>query len=176
MSMTFIASHTVTSSTEATVVFSSIPGTHTDLVAFISARTPRAAANDAVRLTVNSGVAPVAKRTYANVGAGNTVDTGAEPLINGNTSTANAYSNAELYIGDYAGEDHKPYIVNGTVENNATQAFVYWMGGSFPTGSAITSITFDADVSAYFSVGSKFYLYAITAGPDSGGNVTVTGS
>jgi hypothetical protein len=172
MSMTFIDFHEVTSGTEATVTFSNIPQEHTDLVVFVAARTPRAATNDGILMTVNGGGSSVAKLTYANVGAGVTVASSTAFLINANSSTSGAFSNVEIYIGDYAGEDHKPYIINGVVENNAQQAFPHWSGGSFSTTSAISSITFDAEVDAYFSIGSKFYLYGITAGSD--GTTTVS--
>lgn len=173
MSMTLIQKRTVDNTTTATVVFSVIPQTYTDLVLFASARTPRPATNDAFTINVNSGVTVVAKRTYANIGAGLVVDTNSGLLINGNSSTSGVFSNVEIYIGDYAGGDHKPFIFNGVVENNAQQAFPFWGGGSFSTLSPITSITLDAETDPYFTIGSTFALYGITAGSD--GVTSVTG-
>lgn len=173
MSMTLISKYTVSTTTEATVVFSNIPQTHTDLVIFASARTPRAAVNDGFTINVNSGVTVVAKRTYAVVGSSTPVDASGGIIANASSSTSNLFSNSEIYIGDYAGSDHKPFIVNAVVENNAAQALLSWIGGSFSTLSPITSITLDAESDPYFTIGSTFALYGITAGSD--GVTSVTG-
>lgn len=171
--MTLINSYEVTGSTEANVEFTSIPNTFTDLVVYASVRTPRSAVNDAMFFVVNGSVNSTSKRTYANVGASTPVDTGNTILVNGNTSTAGAFANIEIYIGDYAGDDGKPYIASTVAENNAQQALLSWMGGSYNT-TAITSIKFYAEVATYFSVGCKFYLYGISAGSDGSTTVTAT--
>jgi hypothetical protein len=141
-----IASVTVTSSTAASMEFTSIPGTYTDLILLISARSNRATAEDGLGLRLNSITSGY---TYKNLTAnGSTVasaNTNFEQTWSSRIPAANAtgstFSSNMAYFPNYAGSTAKSYMVDGVTENNGTEAYMVMEAISNTTTAAITSIT-----------------------------------
>ena len=147
---TKIASVTVGSGGASTIDFNSIPATYTDLVVKMSARLNVSGEYDTIRMTINS-----ATSTYNNIllynadnAVGFTSVSGQAQLrwlnsVNGTTSTANSFSNWELYIPNYAGSTAKSMSVDAVTENNATTGQANTLAAGLWSGtSAITNISF----------------------------------
>ena len=168
---TLISSNTLSSSA-ASVTFSSIPSTYTDLVLRISARMSNGGATDSVLdLEFNSSTAA----NYSNTnlrGDGSTAasnrytTTTAFPYLrftysmNGSATTASTFNNGEIYIPNYAGSTNKVASNFSVLENNATAAGLNAGAGLWQITSAITQIKISTSSDTYAS-GSSFYLYGI---------------
>ena len=154
---TLIASNTLGSSA-ASVTFSAIPQTYTDLVLRVSARS--STTNNA-QVSFN-GV--TTNRSYTMLRGESTVgnERGASmPIIGLTTSdfTANTFNSYELYFPSYTAANFKPLSSIGTEENNSSSNFENRIAAAlWSDTSAITSITING---GDFVSGSSFYLYGI---------------
>lgn len=164
---TLIASNTLTSSA-ASVTFSSIPATYTDLVLKWSIRTNRSATADTIKLILNSDTATNYSQTtiqglgtatqsvqytlldYSHLGAGNA-----------DTTTSNTFSNGELYLPNYTGTNKKAYSSINAQETNATAAQIWGNAHLWQGTAAVTGMTLSPNVGPNFVSGSSFFLYGI---------------
>ena len=160
---------TVTVSTAvATISFTSIPATYTDLVLKVSLRTDRSNTNDSCSIYFNSDTtaANYSFKTLYGDGtsaASNSGSTyiGALAYISAASATANTFGNTEFYIPNYAGSTQKSVSVDSVGENNAT-ANLYNLGGYAWTGTAaITGITIVTANGPNFVQYSTASLYGI---------------
>ena len=164
-----IASNTVGSGGVATVTFSSIPATYTDLLIKISARDSISSTRTVAAVTFNSSTANYSSKVVYGVNgdfegseSGGSTSTG-WTYVTGDTATASTFSNTELYIPNYTTSNNKSVSNDATAETNSTSAGVVALAGSlWSDSSAITSITFTASSSATFMQHSTFYLYGIS--------------
>ena len=162
-----IASNTLGSSA-ASVTFSSIPATYTDLVVRVSARAD--ITNRNLKITFNN-TSPSAT-TYSRVllyGTGSAAtsifDASVETFaVFGGTVqssyTANTFSSTEIYIPSYTVSQNKPIGAFGTTENNATESIVTAGAGLWRDTSTINRIDL-APNSGNFVSGSTFWLYGL---------------
>ena len=156
---TLIASNTVGSGGVATVTFSSIPGTYTDLCLMLSARSSRANTNDTLTLQLNS-TNITGRRLYGD-GLSAASDTVPQILPPAATSTGNTFGNTSFYIPNYAStSQYKSVSIDDTMENNATASYMDMIAGLYSSNSAVTSITLDLD-NGNFVQYSTAYLYGI---------------
>lgn len=169
---TLISSNVLTSSA-ASVTFSAIPSTYTDLVLRASVRSISGTATYSnIILTYNGDTATNYSRVYLT-GDGSTatstlLSNQVRFLMNrasdGATATANSFSNWELYVPSYTLSQNKPFSVFSATETNATAADLNAGSGLWRNTSAITSITLADGAtsgSTAFASGSSFYLYGI---------------
>jgi hypothetical protein len=161
---TLIASNTLTTA-GLSVTFSSIPATYTDLVLRVSARTANAIATRTTRLRLNGLSTTIYSYTLIDGDGSSATSTRASNttesplLVNGNSATANTFSNTEIYIPNYAGTTQKPISTAYVGENNATAAALGAVASLVNLTSAVTSL--EISNTSNFSVGSSFYLYGI---------------
>lgn len=166
MATTFeLIDKSILGSNAASVTFSSIPSTYTDLQLVYSYRGTN---GDPIRgffISVNGSTSSFTNRYLRGFSTG--VDSGsiARYLGEGNTagSTSNTFSSAQIYFPNYAGSNNKSFSVDWATEANAGSGFSATLGfvaGLWSNTAAITSIgiAFDADSIAS---GSSFYLYGI---------------
>jgi hypothetical protein len=159
-----IASNDLTATT-ASVTFSSIPQGYTDLCIKATMRTDRAATEDPVTITFNSGGTYSERRLWAN---GTSVDSYSGSTIEaqyavGATSTANTFNNFEMYIPNYTSTSTaKSLSYDSVSENNGNPAYAVLLAGLWTKSpqEAISSITFDP-VYGNFVANSTFTLYGI---------------
>jgi hypothetical protein len=159
-----IESKTLASAT-ASVTFTSIPQTFTDLVLKYSSRQGAENAHN-IRFNGDSGA------NYAHLmlgGDGSSVSsgttTGANQIvargINPSGATANIFGNVEFYIPNYANTTkYKSVTVDGVNENAANEIYCGLVTGLWNSTSAITSILIEArdgNLAQY----SVFQLYGI---------------
>jgi hypothetical protein len=163
-----IASSTVGAGGAASIDFTSIPQTYTDLVVKVSARNDAATTVGGLWIQFNGSSANLSARVLYGTGsaAGSFSDTTVFAYSDAASATANTFSNVEYYIPNYAGSNNKSLSVDSVMENNATAASSALTAGLWSNTSAITSIkllTFNNSNSAAanFVQYSTAYLYGV---------------
>jgi hypothetical protein len=166
---TLIASNTLSTSA-ASVTFSSIPATYTDLVLKFSARCDAAGSTSAdLKLELNADSSSLYSDTSltgdgTNAGsarASNQAFIGFSNGIAGNSTTANTFSSNEIYIPAYLVSQNKPLSNFNAVEHNATAARLRATAGLYRSTSVITSAKLTPEAGSSFVSGSSFFLYGI---------------
>jgi len=165
---TKIASVTVGAGGAASIDFSSIPQTYTDLCIKISARTARATPQDSFRVTLNATNASYSYVRLYNDGSaspGSDIDSGNSYLTtgytNGNTGTANTFGSTEIYFTNYTSSANKSVYSDGISENNATTAYAGLVSALWANSAAITSIKIEGATGATILQYSTATLYGI---------------
>jgi len=162
---TLISSNTLGSNT-ASVTFSSIPNTYTDLVLKCSSR--NSVGNSEIRITLNNSTASNYSYTYL-LGYGTGVDSaraGSASYIYsiGATSsqTSSTFSNTEIYIPSYTASQNKIVSSFGTNEDNSSSGSdLGAVSGLWRVTDAISTITLTPGASGNFVTNSSFFLYGI---------------
>jgi hypothetical protein len=164
---TLIASNTLSSSA-ASVTFSSIPGTYTDLVLRVTGRTDAAQVNDGLAIRFNGGTSGYSRTAVTGNGSAaassrNSSQAYAIPYdeINGNNATSSSFGSQELYIPSYTSSNSKPFSSVGAGETNAATAYMGADALLSNLTSAITSISIIPSNGSNFLSGSSFFLYGI---------------
>lgn len=163
-----LISSNVLSTTAASVTFSAIPSTMTDLVIRGSARSDIADTDRELQVWLNGSTALNYSYTRltstgsasASSRASNNDYINGYKGVSGSTSTSNTFADFEIYIPNYAGSTNKPLSIFGANENNTTAAYIYTLAGLRSVTDAITSISMRPQTSNFVS-GSSFYLYGI---------------
>jgi len=166
---TLIEAKTLASSA-ASVIFSAIPATYTDLVLKWSARTDASGSQyDSIYMKFNGNSANYSRTTLRGNGATASSQqassqTEANILISASapTGTSNTFSNVEIYIPSYTVSQNKPFSSFSAQENNTTTAFIFGNANLWSNTSAITSIALTPEIGPNFVSGSSFYLYGIS--------------
>jgi hypothetical protein len=162
-----LISSNVLSSSAASVTFSAIPATYTDLVLRMSIRASASAGTRQLQLVFNSDSSALYSVTqlegdgataYSQRGSANTSTTLA--TFNANTSTANTFSNFEIYIPSYTASQSKPMSFDTALEDNATTAYRSVSAQLYRSNTAISTILIRPS-STDFMATSSFYLYGI---------------
>lgn len=160
----------VLDTTAASVTFSNIPSSYTDLCLKFSARSGRAQGFLTDSLVVQfNGIATgySARYLYVNSGSSIIAATGSggtftSGSVNSNDSTASTFGNSTLYIYNYAGSTNKATWSYGTSPiNNSTGFYMSIATGLWSNTSAITSMVLTTATGTNYQAGSTFYLYGI---------------
>jgi hypothetical protein len=149
MATTFelISSVTVGSGGAASIDFTSIPSTYTDLCIKASLRDTNAGAHIDGGLKFNDATSNYTWRRLLGNGASASSATGnTDPLIyawihNGAGSTSSTFSNIDIYIPNYAGSTNKSVSIDAVDENNGTTAYADLTAGLWANTAAITKIS-----------------------------------
>lgn len=167
---TLISSQTL-STTAASVTFSSIPSTYTDLVLRISARGDSSGqSSETINLTINSNTATNYSQTriYNSGGtATSSRDTNLQPLpivrpMTATGSTTATFGNAEIYIPSYTVSQNKPIGILATAETNNSSVITNVVeAGLWRNTATISTLLLAPATSSNFVSGSSFYLYGI---------------
>ena len=175
MAITKIQTVTVGSGGAASIDFTSIPGTMTDLMLVMSLRTSDSGTSwTSANLTINGVTTNQTARFLYGAGSGSgasSTNTVIDAWVNSGNSTANTFNNASIYIPNYAGSTNKSFSVDLVTENNTTTALQIIEAGLWSSSAAITSLSY-APASGSLVQYSSATLYGITKG--SSGGVTVS--
>ena len=167
-----LISSNVLSSSAASVTFSSIPATFTDLVLRISARGSFGSTTSTLQGTYNSSTTNYSGTYLEGYGAGtpssgrNAVGTSAFYAggITGAAATSNTFGSTEIYIPSYTVSQNKPASSYSVAENNTSVQYDSQIGvvaNLWRDTTAISSITMSCNSGSFLS-GSSFYLYGIS--------------
>jgi hypothetical protein len=152
--------------TTASVTFSSIPATYTDLLLKISSRNNDIYNEIHFRFNGNSGSNYSGLNLYGN---GSITQSSSSSSISSlqnltvqsvSTQTASTFGNVELYIPNYTSSNNKSISADGVQENNATSAQTMLGAGLWAQTAAITSIEAFPSIGSFVQY-STFYLYGI---------------
>jgi len=169
--MVAIQTVTVGSGGAASIEFTNIPQTYTDLVIKASLRDTRtdSPVTD-VALTFNNSATGYSMRMIYGDGssAGSASSSGASRITgfyeNTNQTTSNTFSNIEIYIPNYTSSNNKSVSIDGVAENNATTIYSSLVAGLWADSSAITSIKLVPAVgSLSYAQYSTATLYGVTS-------------
>ena len=143
-----IATVTVGSGGAATIDFTSIPSTYTDLVLKFSLRTINTSSNYlSAFVTFNGSSTGYSQRMAYGTGSSALSASGSGSYIDwsayGSTTaaTASTFGNGEIYIPNYAGSANKSTSADSVSENNATNSIVALTAGLWSNTAAINQIT-----------------------------------
>jgi hypothetical protein len=158
----------VLGSNAASVTFSSIPSTYTDLVLRMSLRNTHGTVSSEGRLEVNGITSFIYSYTGLS-GNGSTASSNgttatvrfSEFPITGSTATTNTFSNVEIYIPSYTANINKPFNSFGVDETNAVNAIIKTQAALIQTTAAISSIYIYNLSTFEYVAGSSFNLYGI---------------
>jgi len=166
-----LISSNVLGSSAASVTFSSIPATFTDLVLRISARDTNTGAIIAGTSFKFNGSTGSLYSITKLIGDGSSVTSSRRSSITSDEfyypgsnagMSANTFGSVEIYIPSYTASQNKPFSTFGVTENNSATAgdteIDAW-ANLYRDTAAISSIAINAYVT--FSAGSSFYLYGI---------------
>jgi hypothetical protein len=151
----------------ASVTFNSIPQTgYTDLVIKYSSRDIRGSATQSgLLMSLNGLTTNFTTKAIEGAGSGTPAsyssssgDVGTENSV---SSTANTFTNGEIYIPNYRSSNFKSYSSESAMENNATTAYLDMYAGLWSNTAPITSI--GLNTGGTFVQYSTFSLYGVAA-------------
>jgi hypothetical protein len=152
---------------QASIEFTSVPQTFTDLLALISTRNSNGGAT-AIRFNSNSS-GYSERLLYGNGSSAASANrSGSETvwLLSAlNSSTANTFSNGQVYIPNYTGSTNKSFSMDSVNETNATGADQYLDAALWSNTAAITNIQF-FNPDGNFAIGTTISLYGVLKGSD----------
>jgi hypothetical protein len=156
-----IASNTVGAGGTASIDFTSIPSTYTDLCVKYSLKTNVAGDRD-LYISFNSSTASFTNKNIEGNGTTPFSNSLARYLgtVGGTNVTANTFFSGETYISNYAGSNNKFFNSDGAEENNATLAYASLHSGIWSNSAAITSISLAPSAGSFIQY-STAYLYGI---------------
>ncbi len=136
---------TVGSGGAASIDFTSIPQTYTDLKIVFSLRSTNAVVNQQATVKFNTSSTGFTSRyMYGNAPGGN-VPSATNAYYGGNISgasaTANVFSNIELYIPNYTSSNNKSFSVDSVQEDNSTSGFPFLVAGLWSNTDAINAVS-----------------------------------
>ncbi len=161
-----VQSVTVGAGGAASIEFTSIPQTGTDLLLVVSARSTQAVIYDYLFLSFNGSSSNFSARFLD--GNGSVVESGTwsnavvDSSVVGASATANTFGSSQFYISNYAGSTNKSYSNDSVTENNASTAYQSIHAGLWSNTAAVSSI--GMITGGNFVAGSTASLYIITKG------------
>lgn len=164
--MKLIAKNVLGSDT-ASVTFSSIPGTYTDLLVMWSARTTRSGVvDDLIKAQFNAAGDTNLTVRYLR-GTGSTAASNNDTVayvgyLPGADGTINTHGSGELYIPNYAGSTAKSMSATGVNESNQSAVQMGAFAVLWNSTAAITEIKLLPAFSGNLATNSSFFLYGIT--------------
>jgi hypothetical protein len=169
--MKLIESKTLTTAA-ASIAFTSIPQTFTDLYLLLSLRGSLAGGNLGLYVTINT-VVTGDSTSRSLFGTGTSASSGANTAndqlfvgyIPGSVVTSNTFGNSSIYIPNYTENLNKTVSTESVTENNGTEAYQIINAGRVNKTAAVTLLTIES-ISANLVSGSTISLYGITKGSD----------
>jgi hypothetical protein len=141
-----IATTTVGAGGAASIDFTSIPQTYTDLHLLVSIREETSATAVAF-IKFNNTTANRSERYIQ--GNGSSASSGTTTVLQfiacQPSDTANTFGNASIYIPNYTSSNYKSVSSDSVSENNSTTAFSRLVAGLWSNTSAINQITITTD-------------------------------
>ena len=163
-----LISSNVLASSAASVTFSAIPSTYTDLVLRVSGRTTSAGTVSSGFIQMNSVTSTYSSTGIRGNGASATSTRESGDYagfylggVVGGGATSNTFSSHEFYFPNYTVATAKPVSQFSVSETNATTAYIFGRAHLCSSTAAISSLTINLNGGVSFVSGSSFYLYGI---------------
>jgi len=155
---------TVGSGGAASISFTSIPSTYTDLMVLYSLRSDRAYAFDNVSISFNgSGATKTDRRLFGDGAATNSYSDSElyMGVASDSSATASVFGNCQLYIFNYTSANHKSALSDGISENNNTTAAQEIVGGKWSNTAVINAVALAPRTGSNWLQYSTASLYGI---------------
>jgi hypothetical protein len=164
------------SSSAASITFSDIPQTYTDLLLVASLRDTGDVGTAFAYIQFNDATTGYTSRLLRGSGSStsstsNSDGTSLRGRISPNDATANTFGSTAFYIPNYTSSNYKSVSIDSVQEENNTESWQTITAGLWSNTSAITSIKIFAGNSNLAQYSSAA-LYAYTKGTD--GTTTVS--
>jgi len=161
----------VLSSSQASVTFSAIPSTYTDLVLRMSTRTDRLNNTNMISLFLNQDEnSPTTTSSHTRIesngsAASSARNSNTSAIFGSYTSTANnttsTFGSQEIYIPSYLVAQNKPVSIIAFQETNAATPPLTGISAGLWRDTASVSSIYLYPQGFNFVAGSSFYLYGI---------------
>lgn len=167
MAMTKLSEVVVGSGGASTIQFSNIPQNGTDLLILASCRTATTSANiwDSLMMQVNgtnsSGSVNYLAILNTSVSAGTDTQGAIGFGAQTGSTTANTFSNAQLYVSNYS-TSSPLFSSDGVNENNSNSGAIVFASHSPTSPAAVTSLTFTPTTGSTLLQHSVVSLYIIS--------------
>ena len=154
-------------SNAASISFSSIPATYTDLLIVFSLRTNQASTSSNLKVTFNSNGTGYSRRSLQGDGSSAASYNGSSEAgilyidINGANSTSSTFGSGGIYVPNYAGSTNKSASVEYAWETNATAAGIGAIAALWANTAAIDTVTLTEQNGNNLVTNSSAYLYRI---------------
>lgn len=151
---------------QASIDFTSIPSTYTDLCIKATLRdgTAQIYGDGVIRFNDDTGSNYSRIRLEGNgtgtASASQTTTSLTGWNSNGASSTASTFNNIEIYVPNYTSSNQKSVSIDCVVENNGTTAYDFLTAGKWTGTAAITKVSI-VNPSSTFSQYSSATLYGI---------------
>jgi len=166
--MQLIQSKTLASSADG-IEFTNIPQDGTDLVVLVSIRAANGGQFDNLELQLNGTGSNFSKRSLYGTGSSSASFSGSDGHIgytSANTSRANTFGNAQIYITNYTSSANKTISTDAVSEDNAATTVIASIFANLWSSTApITSLRVRTN-GASMAAGSLVSLYKVTKGTD----------
>ena len=147
MGMQLIETIVVGAGGAASIEFTGIPQDGVDLMLAVSARVDYAIVAYSLGIQLNGLTSGYSARNLKGTGSAAASQTSAvtsfvqvQQGINSGGSTANTFSNSQVYIPNYTSSVAKSLSFDSVVENNATEAYQELVAGLSTNTAAVTSL------------------------------------
>jgi hypothetical protein len=153
---------------QASIEFTSIPSTFTDLVVLASLR-PATGGIGYGLIALNGSTANFSGRTLEGNGSAassNSFSVGRIMVAGDSGYTANTFGNGLIYIPNYTSSNAKSLSSDWVTENNATGSYQNIFATLWNNTAAITSLSLSPAAAVNWAVGSTVSLYGVLKGSD----------
>jgi hypothetical protein len=165
-----ISSVNVGSGGAASIDFTSIPSTYTDLCLKLSGRVAGTGSGTQARIQFNGNSSGYSDTTIDGNGAtviGFSRSASAYiyitslPQGGGSNPSPNTWGSVDMYIPNYAGANPKSVSMDGVTEGNISTTYADLVAGLWNNTAAITSISLTSQDASNFVQYSTAYLYGV---------------
>ena len=166
MTMTLIETKTL-GTAAASLEFTEIPQTFTDLLVVSSARSTRTGSTDDSMVIKLNGSDGTARRLFGGGSGSGFSDSTLQivAFISTNATTSNTFSNDSFYIPNYTASTNKSVSIDSVSENNATAATQLISAGLWSSTAVVNALSF-TPLNGNLVAGSTISLYGILKGSD----------
>jgi len=166
MATTFelISSVTVGAGGAASIDFTSIPTTYTDLCVKLSSRAASGGAVDVlIQFNTDTTSGNYSQRQLQGNGASVSSGTGNQQSAtsNGASDTASTFASSEIYVPNYLSATTKSFATDSVTENNGTTAYATLRAGLWSGTAAINAIKLTHNGGTSFAQYSTAYIYGV---------------
>jgi hypothetical protein len=167
---TKIAAVTVGVTPVATIDFSSIPSTYTDLILKLSLRTNRSGIFDYATINFNNLSTNYILRTLGGDGLGGGASSFNQTTFgvnligrpDGATATSNTFASFDFILPNYGSANYKNILVDSATENADSTAYIDLLTGEWTQTAAINRLTITNGTANSYVQYSTATLYGIS--------------